>query len=851
MNGAPPDVGTRAHVRLLRARGFGVCKPDPREKMPTYEGWSARSLEADDFADGEQLGLMAGALSDGNRPGHSLVTLDLDSDRAVQLADKYLPRTSLAEGRPGKVRSHRSFLVPNSSIPDWARSTAQQAARAAEAKAGHPGPFTKSFPHHETGKEAIRFVGTGGQTVCPPSTHPSGEIREWDGGEPGDPVVFNFRDLWDAVCELASACDCRLPSVGPRPNRPAGGSSGATGVDLITRRVLPWLAKCDPAVSGQGGHGKTLKVARGLVRGFLLDADLALDLLLQHYNPRCAPEWSEGDLRHKVADAEQCAFGLPDGYLLNAQRPERASRTRSNFTGATRTERPTDNGGVPAAEPSPATETFPRPGVGEEWNDPHRLARLFLDRYRHADRATLVQWRDQYHRWEQGAWVPVSDADLDAELARHCREVFQADFPVRIAEAQRAAESEGRERPQKPPKVYPVTTATRANVRVNLAGLANVSDDGRAIPFWLDGRDGPVPTAVISAPNGLFRLGDIAAGGRAFSEPTPQLFTPNALSFDVSSSAGQPGEWLRRLEEWFNGDKNSIAGLQEWFGYFLSAETRAQKALLLVGPPRSGKGTIMHVLAELVGHSNVASTSFASLGESFGLEDLLGKRLALIPDARLSGRTDVASVVERLLSISGEDLQSVNRKNRPRLTARVYTRFLIATNVMPQLPDASDAIASRFHILNTPNSWLGREDPALKTKLQGELPAILKWAAEGWARLNRQNMIFTPNQVAERFSRELRDLSNPVMAFVRQRCYVGPDYSTDVSEIYGAWVTWNRERGREHVPDQSIFGRDLNATLPHLRVGQRRDLARRVRVYRGISVREEAAWGDDDASDAA
>ena len=61
---------------------------------------------------------------------------------------------------------------------------------------------------------------------------------------------------------------------------------------------------------------------------------------------------------------------------------------------------------------------------------PHRLARLYLAGHQHADGCTLLQWRGEYHRWAAGAWLPVGDADLDAELARHCRGVFEADYPA-------------------------------------------------------------------------------------------------------------------------------------------------------------------------------------------------------------------------------------------------------------------------------------------------------------------------------------------------------------------------------------------------------------------------------------
>ena len=76
---------------------------------------------------------------------------------------------------------------------------------------------------------------------------------------------------------------------------------------------------------------------------------------------------------------------------------------------------------------------------------------------------------------------------------------------------------------------------------------------------------------------------------------------------------------------------------------------------LFVGPKRAGKGTIGRVLTGLLGAHNVAAPTLAGLSTNFGLSPLIGKPLGLVSDARLSGRPDSNIVVERLLSVSGED----------------------------------------------------------------------------------------------------------------------------------------------------------------------------------------------------
>ena len=100
-------------------------------------------------------------------------------------------------------------------------------------------------------------------------------------------------------------------------------------------------------------------------------------------------------------------------------------------------------------------------------------------------------------------------------------------------------------------------------------------------------------------------------------------------------------------------------------------------------------------------------------GTNFGLAPLIGKRLAIISDARLSGRADQHAIAERLLSITGEDALTIDRKYAPAWTGRLHTRFLILSNELPRLADASGALAGRFILLSLTESFYGREDQGL------------------------------------------------------------------------------------------------------------------------------------------
>ena len=58
-------------------------------------------------------------------------------------------------------------------------------------------------------------------------------------------------------------------------------------------------------------------------------------------------------------------------------------------------------------------------------------------------------------------------------------------------------------------------------------------------------------------------------------------------------------------------------------------------------------------------------------------------------------------VVERLLSVSGEDSLTIDRKYREPWTGRLPTRFVVMTNELPRLSDSSGALASRFIVFRS------------------------------------------------------------------------------------------------------------------------------------------------------
>ncbi len=191
-----------------------------------------------------------------------------------------------------------------------------------------------------------------------------------------------------------------------------------------------------------------------------------------------------------------------------------------------------------------------------------------------------------------------------------------------------------------------------------------------APPCWLDQND-LAPNEILSCRNGLLHLptNELLAN-------SPQFFTFNALDFEYQPEAPQPQRWLSFLASLWPSDPDSIHLLQELFGYLLVPDTSQHKIFMMVGPPRSGKGTITRILTRLVGEQNVCSPTLKSMSTQFGLQPLIGKQIATISDMRVGRSTDLASVSENLLRISGEDRVTIDRKNVSVWEGTLSTRFL-------------------------------------------------------------------------------------------------------------------------------------------------------------------------------
>jgi putative DNA primase/helicase len=653
-------------------------------------------------------------------------------------------------------------------------------------------------------------------------------------------AAFRAEDETAEAARTGSAGSSRpTPSADDRARRTARGG------DNRVNRCRGFLKTLDRSVEGQKGSDRAYQAARVIWNDFNIDFEQGYQLL-QEYNLTASPPWPEEGqqgLRRKWDEAVKHGPG-PEGrgYRLTQDRPGYPAGRQGGRERPVRALAPGDGGHVDP--PAPADTGDGDGELRETAGDPHRLARVFLTRYARDDRCRLVYYGDEWFEWTGGRYVRLEDGVIAAELTAAIRAEFEAVF------AEEHAAWRARPDGEEQPNVRHVTRTLLGNVLNAVRSLAIVPTSVSP-PCWLAGDPGRCrPEELLPCPNGLLVLPDHVAGRTdALVRPTPLFFNRTALPFRFDPAAVRPTEWLKFLGDVFEGDAESVTTLQEWFGYSITSDTSQQKALLMIGPRRSGKGTICRALKGLVGKGNFAALNLVQLAEPFGLEPLAGKSVAVVEDCRISDRHAAdTKIVEQLLTIIGEGDSAVNRKNKAIIDAKLHCRFTLCSNEAPRLKDPSLALPGRLIVLRLFKSFFGKEDPSLyRKRIEPELPGILLWAIEGWKRLSERGHFVQPRSAAALIG-VMEALSSPVRKFVEERCAVEKDARVERQELYEAFKDWCKLT-EVRLISREVFSKELIAavstvgeTRPQVR-DQLSGSVRRPWCYTGIRLLSDA--GDE------
>ncbi len=440
--------------------------------------------------------------------------------------------------------------------------------------------------------------------------------------------------------------------------------------------------------------------------------------------------------------------------------------------------------------------------------DPLKVARAVLQHINHSDGvAHVAWWRGDWYQWTGSHWATWPDSGVDEYLYAMTEEATYI-----------SGEKVDRWAP----------------TRDKIANL------GHALGRGAVQRDPRLNSEkAISCTNGV-----IDPSTRTLLTHTPARFNLHTLPYAYDPTAECP-QWIAFLESVLPGQDDARQFLREWFGYVLSGRTDLQKIASLVGPPRCGKGTIARILEALLGSESVAAPTMEKMATQFGEQGLIGKTLAILADIRWNARA-VGEAVPVLLAISGEDARDVPRKNRTDWHGKLDARFVLMSNDTPTFTDASGALAVRMIHIVFSESFVGREDTTLTSRLLCELPGILNWALTGLRALTERGH-FEPPACSLELHAEVVRMSSPVTGFVDDRCVLDPAGEEELDGLYAQFEDWSKKAGYVNPPVKEIFSRNLqSAYRGKVRVDRRMVDRNRRRFVIGLRIEHRAALATHD-----
>jgi len=446
-------------------------------------------------------------------------------------------------------------------------------------------------------------------------------------------------------------------------------------------------------------------------------------------------------------------------------------------------------------------------------------ARSFLDnRYSTEEGRELVHYAQDFYRYTGTHYDVVEEATIRAELYSFldmCKKAGRGGALV----------------PFNPTPASVSGALDGVKAIVHLANLPNTKP-----PIWLETYRLQKPKAkkLISLFNGLFDMEDSTLYPHSLG-----LFTQNSLPFSYDTNAQCPN-WENFLGSVWGDDPESISTLQEMFGYILSGDTSQQKFFNIIGPRRSGKGTINKVLVALLGQHNTVAPQLEELCDTFGLQPWLGKLLASFTDARAPERNRSA-VVSQLLRIVGGDTITVNRKNKESWNGYLPTRIVIYSNEVLQLTENSNALTGRMVVLKMTKSFYDHEDTDLAHKLEQELSGIFNWALDGLRRRIARGGHFLQPHSGKELLELMAELGNPIGSFVEDALIYDPNGVADKDEVFACFKHWALKKSLPPGTELAFKRRFLAATQEHrVQSDLDRTDGKRSHIYRGVKLNAKA-----------
>jgi len=308
------------------------------------------------------------------------------------------------------------------------------------------------------------------------------------------------------------------------------------------------------------------------------------------------------------------------------------------------------------------------------------------------------------------------------------------------------------------------------------------------------GLDPITKTPLLNVNNGVLNLKT-----RELQPHSPTFIFLNKLPVNYDPTATCPNyiAWRDDLV-----DKKFHNVLDEAMGSCLWPEYKLQKATMLYGKKRTGKGTWIRILLDMIGDYNCSHVTLQELGEHrYKVANLFGKMLNTAGDLPPRMVMDVGY----FKNLTGEDTVEGEEKFKKAFNFKNRANLVFSANALPRLKIDDDAFYGRWIIIPFDRTFYGKEDASREDclKTPEELSGILNLALDGLDRLRRNN--WQPSYTIDAVNLYKRE-SNPIYAFLED-LYEPSDIGYVIkSDLLKAYIAWAKKHGKIPPKSAVAFG---------------------------------------------
>jgi len=201
-------------------------------------------------------------------------------------------------------------------------------------------------------------------------------------------------------------------------------------------------------------------------------------------------------------------------------------------------------------------------------------------------------------------------------------------------------------------------------------------------------------------------------------------FTPEKIFFSKIKASYDTQFKCKKVDKFLGEvlpDKQDKLTVYEIVGFCLYREYFIEKAVMMLGTGRNGKGKTISLIKKLLGEENFTGIALQKLESGdFKEVELMGKLANLGGDVSNYPLKDTA----KFKGLTGRDTITASKKFKNDVSFENYAKMIFATNTLPKTYDLSNAFFSRWVYLNFPYEFKPKKeyqteikkDPKLKEK---------------------------------------------------------------------------------------------------------------------------------------